>query len=153
QFQDETELRPLLKRVEKYPSACARWLWGTKALVLIYDPDYMKASIRHSLQSDAFIMYSETELTTTGWDRGVPWQQLGSTICSEARESRDIVYSGDHLDKMPYTTMCIKEALRLYPPVPFIGRDMSKPITFPDGRSLPAGIPLSLSFYGLHHNP
>ncbi|XP_029071225.1 cytochrome P450 4A24-like, partial [Monodon monoceros] len=59
----------------------------------------------------------------------------------------------DHLDKMPYTTMCIKEALRLYPPVPFIGRDMSKPITFPDGRSLPAGIPLSLSFYGLHHSP
>ncbi|XP_059777993.1 taurochenodeoxycholic 6 alpha-hydroxylase-like isoform X1 [Balaenoptera ricei] len=59
----------------------------------------------------------------------------------------------DHLDKMPYTTMCIKEALRLYPPVPVISRDMSKPITFPDGRSLPAGIPLSLSFYGLHHNP
>ncbi|XP_036698311.1 taurochenodeoxycholic 6 alpha-hydroxylase-like [Balaenoptera musculus] len=59
----------------------------------------------------------------------------------------------DHLDKMPYTTMCIKEALRLYPPVPGISRDLSKPITFPDGRSLPAGIPLSLSFYGLHHNP
>ncbi|XP_057400741.1 cytochrome P450 4A24-like isoform X2 [Balaenoptera acutorostrata] len=59
----------------------------------------------------------------------------------------------DHLEQMPYTTMCIKEALRLYPPVPFIFRDLSKPITFPDGRSLPAGIPLSLSFYGLHHNP
>ncbi|XP_033722978.1 taurochenodeoxycholic 6 alpha-hydroxylase-like isoform X1 [Tursiops truncatus] len=59
----------------------------------------------------------------------------------------------DHLDKMPYTTMCIKEALRLYPPVPFIGRYLSKPITFPDGRALPAGVPLSLSFYGLHHNP
>ncbi|CAI9152241.1 unnamed protein product [Rangifer tarandus platyrhynchus] len=59
----------------------------------------------------------------------------------------------DHLDQMPYTTMCIKEALRLYPPVPAIGRELSKPITFPDGRSLPAGISVSLSFYGLHHNP
>ncbi|XP_023975558.1 taurochenodeoxycholic 6 alpha-hydroxylase-like isoform X1 [Physeter macrocephalus] len=59
----------------------------------------------------------------------------------------------DHLEQMPYITMCIKEALRLYPPVPFIFRDLSKSITFPDGRSLPAGIPLSLSFYGLHHNP
>uniref|UniRef100_A0A8D0X859 Uncharacterized protein n=2 Tax=Sus scrofa TaxID=9823 RepID=A0A8D0X859_PIG len=59
----------------------------------------------------------------------------------------------DHLDQMPYTTMCIKEALRLYPPVPVIGRELSKPITFPDGRSLPAGITLSLSVYGLHHNP
>ncbi|XP_047647472.1 cytochrome P450 4A24-like [Phacochoerus africanus] len=59
----------------------------------------------------------------------------------------------DHLDQMPYTTMCIKEALRLYPPVPGVSRELSKPITFPDGRSLPAGITLSLSVYGLHHNP
>uniref|UniRef100_A0A4W2FQT2 Cytochrome P450 4A25-like n=1 Tax=Bos indicus x Bos taurus TaxID=30522 RepID=A0A4W2FQT2_BOBOX len=59
----------------------------------------------------------------------------------------------DHLDQMPYTTMCIKEAMRLYPPVPVISRELSKPITFPDGRSLPAGILVSLSIYGLHHNP
>nr|XP_014700723.2 cytochrome P450 4A6-like isoform X1 [Equus asinus] len=61
--------------------------------------------------------------------------------------------SWDHLDQMPYTTMCIKEALRLYPPVPGIGRQLSKPITFPDGRSLPRGIMVMLSFYALHHNP
>ncbi|CAI9152247.1 unnamed protein product [Rangifer tarandus platyrhynchus] len=65
----------------------------------------------------------------------------------------DTSITWDHLDQMPYTTMCIKEALRLYPPVPAIGRELSKPITFPDGRSLPAGILVSLSFYGLHHNP
>ncbi|XP_046518178.1 cytochrome P450 4A11-like isoform X1 [Equus quagga] len=61
--------------------------------------------------------------------------------------------SWDHLDQMPYTTMCIKEALRLYPPVPAIGRELTKPITFPDGRSLPKGIMIALSFYALHHNP
>ncbi|XP_042531591.1 cytochrome P450 4A11-like isoform X2 [Dipodomys spectabilis] len=59
----------------------------------------------------------------------------------------------DHLDQMPYTTMCIKEALRLYPPVPAVGRTLSKPVTFPDGRSLPKGVMLFLSFYALHHNP
>uniref|UniRef100_A0A8C6E2N7 Uncharacterized protein n=1 Tax=Moschus moschiferus TaxID=68415 RepID=A0A8C6E2N7_MOSMO len=59
----------------------------------------------------------------------------------------------DHLELMPYTTMCIKEAMRLYPPVPVINRELNKPITFPDGRSLPAGILVSLSIYGLHHNP
>uniref|UniRef100_A0A8C9PL29 Uncharacterized protein n=1 Tax=Spermophilus dauricus TaxID=99837 RepID=A0A8C9PL29_SPEDA len=59
----------------------------------------------------------------------------------------------DHMDQMPYTTMCIKEALRIYPPVPSVSRDLSKPLTFPDGRSLPKGFMVTLSIYGLHHNP
>ncbi|CAO2588556.1 Cytochrome P450 4A10 [Lemmus lemmus] len=59
----------------------------------------------------------------------------------------------DHLDQMPYTTMCIKEAMRLYPPAPAIVRELSTPVTFPDGRSLPKGITVMLSIYALHHNP
>ncbi|XP_072505436.1 cytochrome P450 4A11-like isoform X2 [Notamacropus eugenii] len=50
-----------------------------------------------------------------------------------------------HLDQLPYTTMCIKEALRLYPPVPSIGRDVKETITFPDGRFLRAGTALGRS--------
>nr|XP_004672227.1 cytochrome P450 4A12-like [Jaculus jaculus] len=61
--------------------------------------------------------------------------------------------SWDLLDQMPYTTMCIKEALRLYPPVPAVSRMLNTPVTFPDGRSLPKGVTVQLSFYGLHHNP
>ncbi|KAL1776995.1 Cytochrome P450 4A14 [Sigmodon hispidus] len=59
----------------------------------------------------------------------------------------------EHLDQMPYTTMCIKEALRLYPPVPSVSRELNTPVTFPDGRSLPKGIIVTISIYGLHHNP
>uniref|UniRef100_A0A8C0PE33 Cytochrome P450 4A38 n=3 Tax=Canis lupus TaxID=9612 RepID=A0A8C0PE33_CANLF len=58
----------------------------------------------------------------------------------------------EHLDQMPYTTMCIKEALRLYPPVPGVGRELSKPITFPDGRSLPKGMAFTtLTLLALNH--
>uniref|UniRef100_A0A8C0ES90 Uncharacterized protein n=1 Tax=Bubo bubo TaxID=30461 RepID=A0A8C0ES90_BUBBB len=43
----------------------------------------------------------------------------------------------EDLGKMTYTTMCIKESLRLFPPVPAVSRCLSKSITFSDGRSLP----------------
>ncbi|KAH0509177.1 Cytochrome P450 4B1 [Microtus ochrogaster] len=45
----------------------------------------------------------------------------------------------DDLAKMTYLTMCMKECFRLYPPVPQVYRQLNKPVTFVDGRSLPAG--------------
>ncbi|NWI86085.1 CP4B1 protein, partial [Pitta sordida] len=58
----------------------------------------------------------------------------------------------EDLVKMTYTTMCIKESLRLFPPVPSVSRQLSKPVTFPDGRSLPAGCVIGLSIFGIHRN-
>uniref|UniRef100_A0A8C4JRB4 Cytochrome P450 4B1-like n=1 Tax=Dromaius novaehollandiae TaxID=8790 RepID=A0A8C4JRB4_DRONO len=52
----------------------------------------------------------------------------------------------EDLGKMTYTTTCIKESLRLFPPVPGVSRQLAKPITFSDGRSLPAGL-FSLFIY------
>ncbi|OCT84978.1 cytochrome P450 4B1 [Xenopus laevis] len=59
----------------------------------------------------------------------------------------------DDLGQIPYTTMCIKESLRLYPPVPGIGRRLSKPITFCDGRSLPEGAGIIVSIYSINRSP
>ncbi|XP_066482547.1 cytochrome P450 4B1-like [Tiliqua scincoides] len=59
----------------------------------------------------------------------------------------------DDLGKMTYCTMCIKESLRLYPPVPQVGRDLNAPLTFADGRSLPKGFFIIMNIYGLHRNP
>ena len=39
---------------------------------------------------------------------------------------------------MEYVGMCIKESLRLYPPVPVVGREMSQDIIF-DGHVMPKG--------------
>uniref|UniRef100_A0A8C0ER45 Cytochrome P450 4B1 n=1 Tax=Bubo bubo TaxID=30461 RepID=A0A8C0ER45_BUBBB len=54
----------------------------------------------------------------------------------------------EDLGKMTYTTMCIKESLRLFPPVPAVSRCLSKSITFSDGRSLPVG----LNIFAIHRN-
>uniref|UniRef100_A0A8C4YM85 Uncharacterized protein n=1 Tax=Gopherus evgoodei TaxID=1825980 RepID=A0A8C4YM85_9SAUR len=53
----------------------------------------------------------------------------------------------DDFGKMTYTTMCIKEALRLYPPVPLVGRELSAPVTFVDGRTLPKGLFITMCLY------
>ncbi|NXW19454.1 CP4B1 protein, partial [Circaetus pectoralis] len=58
----------------------------------------------------------------------------------------------EDLGKMTYTTMCIKESLRLFPPVPSVSRYLSKPVTFPDGRSLPAGCQVGVNIFAIHRN-
>ncbi|XP_058408316.1 cytochrome P450 4B1 isoform X2 [Diceros bicornis minor] len=69
----------------------------------------------------------------------------------EILEGRDS-FQWDDLGKMTYLTMCIKESFRLYPPVPQVFRQLSKPVSFVDGRSLPAGSLISLHIYALHRN-
>nr|XP_008542315.1 PREDICTED: cytochrome P450 4B1 [Equus przewalskii] len=61
-------------------------------------------------------------------------------------------FQWDDLGKMTYLTMCIKESFRLYPPVPQVFRQLSKPVSFVDGRSLPAGSLVSLHIFALHRN-
>ncbi|XP_014454162.1 cytochrome P450 4B1 isoform X2 [Alligator mississippiensis] len=78
-------------------------------------------------------------------------QQRCREEIQEILDGRDTVQWED-LGKMTYTTMCIKESMRLYPPAPGVSRQLSKPITFIDGRSLPEGLMISVSIYALHRN-
>ena len=43
------------------------------------------------------------------------------------------------IGRLQFLNMCVKESLRLHPPVWGINRKAAKPITLPDGRTLPAG--------------
>ena len=45
----------------------------------------------------------------------------------------------DDLKSLDYTTMCIKEAMRLYPPVPGVSRQTSEDITL-EGYFIPKGL-------------
>uniref|UniRef100_M3XK59 Cytochrome P450, family 4, subfamily T, polypeptide 8 n=1 Tax=Latimeria chalumnae TaxID=7897 RepID=M3XK59_LATCH len=72
-------------------------------------------------------------------------------------EIQDVLAGRDTLEwvdlgKLVYTTMCIKECLRLYPPVPGTGRQLSKPMRFCDGRVLPEGSYIGISIYCIHRN-
>ncbi|XP_073499638.1 cytochrome P450 4B1-like isoform X2 [Phyllobates terribilis] len=70
----------------------------------------------------------------------------------EVLEDRTTVEWED-LSKLPYTTMCIKESMRLYPPVPGVSRELKEPITFFDGRSLPKGTQVFLSMFCMNRSP
>ena len=58
----------------------------------------------------------------------------------------------DDLDSLKYTSMCIKESMRLYPPVPFITRLLNEDLPV-DGYVIPKGTALNIPILLLHHNP
>ena len=57
------------------------------------------------------------------------------------------------MKELPFFTCCIKEAIRIHSPVPFIGRQTTKDIELEDGRIIPAGINMDIVIYDIHHNP
>ena len=44
----------------------------------------------------------------------------------------------EDLSKLSYTTMCIKESLRLYPPVPYVAKELSEDF-YIEGSRMPKG--------------
>ncbi|XP_020935402.1 cytochrome P450, family 4, subfamily F, polypeptide 55 isoform X4 [Sus scrofa] len=67
------------------------------------------------------------------------------------REPKEIEW--DELAQLPFLTMCIKESLRLHPPVTGISRCCTQDVVLPDGRIIPKGNICVISIFGIHHNP
>ncbi|KAG9334127.1 hypothetical protein JZ751_009097 [Albula glossodonta] len=68
----------------------------------------------------------------------------------DGRETEQIEW--DDLSNMPFTTMCIKESLRLHPPVTAVTRRFSQDMKVPEGRVIPPG-KSGGGIYGTHRNP
>nr|QLC36647.1 cytochrome P450 4F128 [Kryptolebias hermaphroditus] len=69
----------------------------------------------------------------------------------EGRERHAIEW--EDLSNLPFTTMCIRESLRLHSPVQAVTRRYTQDMTLPGGLSVPEGVICLVSLYGTHHNP
>ncbi|KAA0186035.1 Cytochrome P450 CYP4V34, partial [Hyalella azteca] len=64
----------------------------------------------------------------------------------------DVTITTDALRDLKLLEACIKEALRIFPSVPFVGRKLLKPATL-NGYELPAGTNVIAMIYCIHRDP
>eukprot|EP00245_Coleochaete_scutata_P018247 TRINITY_DN938_c0_g1_i1.p1 TRINITY_DN938_c0_g1~~TRINITY_DN938_c0_g1_i1.p1 ORF type:complete len:640 (+),score=112.42 TRINITY_DN938_c0_g1_i1:319-2238(+) len=57
------------------------------------------------------------------------------------------------IDQLQYTQMAVKEALRMYPPIPLFPRVVAKDDILPTGHKLPGGDVVFMSTYAMGRNP
>ncbi|KAG7236544.1 hypothetical protein INR49_000807 [Caranx melampygus] len=69
----------------------------------------------------------------------------------QGRDGQEIEW--EDLAHLTYTTMCIRESLRLHSPVQAVTRKYTQDMTLPGDRTVPQGTICLVSIYGTHHNP
>uniref|UniRef100_UPI003B5C9B81 cytochrome P450 4C1-like n=1 Tax=Leguminivora glycinivorella TaxID=1035111 RepID=UPI003B5C9B81 len=57
----------------------------------------------------------------------------------------------EDISNLPYLDRCIKESLRMYPPVHFISRKLSEDVRLSNKYDVPAGVGCHISIFDLHH--
>nr|QQL94723.1 cytochrome P450 4f3-like protein [Lateolabrax maculatus] len=69
----------------------------------------------------------------------------------EGRDKHQIEW--EDLSSLPFTTMCIRESLRLHSPVQAVTRKYTQDMALPEDRTVPKGAICLVSIYGTHHHP
>nr|XP_053637590.1 cytochrome P450 4C1-like [Cherax quadricarinatus] len=66
--------------------------------------------------------------------------------------SGDRPFTAEDIRQLKYTEMCIKEALRIFPPVPVVSRKVKEDVVI-DKYHIPAGTTVGVVIYKLHRDP
>ncbi|XP_056226005.1 cytochrome P450 4F3 isoform X1 [Seriola aureovittata] len=69
----------------------------------------------------------------------------------QGRDREEIEW--EDLANLTFTTMCIRESLRLHSPVQAVTRKYTQDMVLPGNRTVPEGTICLVSIYGTHHNP
>ncbi|GLD63364.1 docosahexaenoic acid omega-hydroxylase CYP4F3-like protein [Lates japonicus] len=69
----------------------------------------------------------------------------------QGRDRHEIEW--EDLSNLTFTTMCIRESLRLHSPVQAVTRKYTQDMMLPEERTVPQGTICLVSIYGTHHNP
>ncbi len=119
------------------------------------DGSYMSDRQVHDEAMTLFLAGHETTANALAWS----WYLLGqhADIYARMRAEADRVLAGriptfEDLAHLPYTLQVLKEAMRLYPPAPVIGRQVARTVTIGD-HILPRGTDIVISPYALHRRP
>nr|XP_053637333.1 cytochrome P450 4C1-like [Cherax quadricarinatus] len=67
-------------------------------------------------------------------------------------DSADSPVTWEDVHQLKYTEMCIKEALRIFPPAPFISRKLEEDVVIENYR-VPSGTTVQLVIYKIHRDP
>ncbi|XP_069699701.1 cytochrome P450 4C1-like [Periplaneta americana] len=104
-------------------------------------------------------MFEGHDTTSAGMCWALYMLGLHPEVQAKAFEEQERIFQGStrsvtmkDLSEMKYLEQVIKESLRLYPSVPFIGRLLNEDIEI-GGYKLPAGCILTLHIYQVHRNP
>ncbi|XP_028142015.1 cytochrome P450 4d8 [Diabrotica virgifera virgifera] len=57
------------------------------------------------------------------------------------------------IQEMKYLELALKESLRMYPPVPYVGRKADRDVVYTDGNIIPKGTALIIVIYWANRNP
>lgn len=80
-------------------------------------------------------------------------------VQAKLHEEIDQIFSSNsdlthaEIKQMEYLSLVLEESHRLYPPVPFISRQLSEDIVCSTGQTIPAHTWVSLNIIGVHRNP